>query len=104
MEARVEDVVPGNIDALLEGMDVILDGTDNFETRYLINDYAVKNFRAVDLCGRGGQLRGDVECVAGKDGVPGMHFSGHAAGNGRDLRNLRDIEYGGERGCLDCGD
>src|SRR5205807_3323301 len=33
----------GNIEALLEGMQLILDGTDNFETRYLINDYAVKN-------------------------------------------------------------
>ena len=43
VEARVEDVVPGNIHTLLEGMDVILDGTDNFETRYLVNDYAVKN-------------------------------------------------------------
>jgi adenylyltransferase/sulfurtransferase len=42
VEARVEDVVPRNIEALLEGMDVILDGTDNFETRYLVNDYAVK--------------------------------------------------------------
>jgi len=41
-EARVEDLVPGNIDLLLEGTDVILDGTDNFETRYLVNDYAVK--------------------------------------------------------------
>jgi molybdopterin-synthase adenylyltransferase len=44
VEARVEDLVPGNINVLLEGMDVILDGTDNFETRYLLNDYAVKNF------------------------------------------------------------
>ncbi len=43
VEARVEDVVPGNVDALLEGIDVILDGTDNFDTRYLVNDYAVKN-------------------------------------------------------------
>jgi molybdopterin-synthase adenylyltransferase len=43
VEARVEDVVPRNINALLEGMDAILDGTDNFETRYLLNDYAVKN-------------------------------------------------------------
>jgi adenylyltransferase/sulfurtransferase len=43
VEPRVEDVIPGNIDALLEGMDVILDGTDNFETRYLLNDYALKN-------------------------------------------------------------
>lgn len=42
-ESRVEDLVPRNINVLLEGMDVILDGTDNFETRYLVNDYAVKN-------------------------------------------------------------
>jgi molybdopterin/thiamine biosynthesis adenylyltransferase len=44
VEPRVEDVIPRNIHALLEEMDVILDGTDNFETRYLLNDYAVKNF------------------------------------------------------------
>ena len=43
VEARVADAVPANIDVLLEGMDVILDGTDNFETRYLLNDYAMKN-------------------------------------------------------------
>jgi molybdopterin/thiamine biosynthesis adenylyltransferase len=43
VDARVEDLVPGTINVLLEGMDVILDGTDNFETRYLVNDYAVKN-------------------------------------------------------------
>jgi molybdopterin/thiamine biosynthesis adenylyltransferase len=43
VEARVQDVVPANINVLLEGMDVIIDGTDNFETRYLLNDYAVKN-------------------------------------------------------------
>jgi len=42
VEARVEDVVPGNIKVLLEGMDVIIDGTDNFETRYLVNDFAVE--------------------------------------------------------------
>jgi molybdopterin-synthase adenylyltransferase len=43
VEARVEDLVPENINVALDGMDVILDGTDNFETRYLVNDYAVKN-------------------------------------------------------------
>jgi adenylyltransferase/sulfurtransferase len=43
VESRVEDLAPANVNALLEGMDVILDGTDNFETRYLVNDYAVKN-------------------------------------------------------------
>jgi adenylyltransferase/sulfurtransferase len=34
-------MVPSNIEVLLDGMDVILDGSDNFETRYLVNDYAV---------------------------------------------------------------
>jgi len=43
VEPRVEDVVPGNIALLLQDIDVILDGTDNFETRYLLNDFAVKN-------------------------------------------------------------
>lgn len=41
VEPRVEDLVPDNIGPALEGMHLILDGTDNFETRYLINDYAV---------------------------------------------------------------
>lgn len=41
VEAKVEDLVPSNIEASFEGMDLILDGTDNFETRYLINDYAI---------------------------------------------------------------
>jgi molybdopterin-synthase adenylyltransferase len=43
IEAKVEDLVPANIHVLLDGMDVILDGTDNFETRYLVNDFAVKH-------------------------------------------------------------
>jgi adenylyltransferase/sulfurtransferase len=42
VESRVEDVTPSNIHVLLEGIDVLLDGTDNYETRYLVNDYAVK--------------------------------------------------------------
>ena len=31
-----------NVEQLVSGLDVILDGTDNFETRYLVNDAAVK--------------------------------------------------------------
>jgi molybdopterin-synthase adenylyltransferase len=41
VEPKVEDVIPSNIEDLLEGTHLILDGTDNFETRYLLNDYAV---------------------------------------------------------------
>jgi adenylyltransferase/sulfurtransferase len=43
VEPHVADLIPANVDSLLGGSDLILDGTDNFETRYLINDYAVKN-------------------------------------------------------------
>jgi sulfur-carrier protein adenylyltransferase/sulfurtransferase len=32
---------PGNVERLIAGYDVILDGTDTFETRYLVNDAAV---------------------------------------------------------------
>jgi adenylyltransferase/sulfurtransferase len=39
---HVADLTPSNISRLLGGADLILDGTDNFETRYLINDYAVR--------------------------------------------------------------
>ena len=42
IEAHVSDLNPENADDLLAGADVILDGTDNFETRFLINDYAVR--------------------------------------------------------------
>ena len=43
IEARgvVADLTPENADDLLRDAGIILDGTDNFETRYLINDYAV---------------------------------------------------------------
>lgn len=42
IEPLVADVDHTNILSLAEGVDVILDGTDNFETRFLINDAAVK--------------------------------------------------------------
>jgi molybdopterin/thiamine biosynthesis adenylyltransferase len=41
IEGVVADVNPGNIEELLSGFDLILDGTDNFETRFLINDFAI---------------------------------------------------------------
>lgn len=43
--AHVADVVPGNVESLLEGAQILLDGTDNFETRYLLNDLAVRDGR-----------------------------------------------------------
>src|SRR5579862_107912 len=37
----VADLTAFNVEDVLDGIDLILDGTDNFETRYLINDFAV---------------------------------------------------------------
>lgn len=42
IEAFVADVAPANIAGLLEGVDLLLDGTDNFETRFLLNDASLK--------------------------------------------------------------
>lgn len=43
LEPVVADLNPGSAEALCTGVHLILDGTDNFETRFLINDVAVKH-------------------------------------------------------------
>ncbi len=43
IEPIVADVDAGNVEQFASGADVILDGTDNFETRFLLNDVAVKH-------------------------------------------------------------
>src|SRR5205085_919782 len=40
---EVADVNQSNVERLIEACDVVLDGTDNFATRYLINDACVKH-------------------------------------------------------------
>src|SRR6201981_1486315 len=40
VKPKVAALTPDTIEELLAGVSVILDGTDNFETRYLINDFA----------------------------------------------------------------
>jgi adenylyltransferase/sulfurtransferase len=43
VESEIADVNHSNIERLIAGSDVVLDGTDNFATRYLINDACVKH-------------------------------------------------------------
>jgi adenylyltransferase/sulfurtransferase len=43
IEAIVADVNNSNVEALIKGCDIVLDGTDNFQIRYLLNDACVKN-------------------------------------------------------------
>lgn len=42
VEAIVADVNNSNVESLIEGCDIVLDGTDNFQVRYLLNDACVK--------------------------------------------------------------
>ncbi len=42
IEPIVADVNRSNIEDFIKGCDLILDGTDNFQTRYLVNDACVK--------------------------------------------------------------
>jgi adenylyltransferase/sulfurtransferase len=39
----VADLAPDNASELLAGAELVLDGTDNFETRFLLNDLAVRD-------------------------------------------------------------
>ena len=43
VEAIIADVNHSNIESLIEGCDLVIDGTDNFQVRYLLNDACVKN-------------------------------------------------------------
>lgn len=42
-DAEIADVNHSNVERLVKGCDVVLDGTDNFATRYLLNDACVKH-------------------------------------------------------------
>jgi molybdopterin/thiamine biosynthesis adenylyltransferase len=71
LESRVEDLIPSNIEVLLEDVHVILDGTDNFESRYLVNDFAVKTQKpwiyAAAVGGYGATMNvlpGETACLA----------------------------------------
>lgn len=43
IEPLIIDIDAGNIEGLCRDVDVILDGSDNFEIRFLINDVAIKH-------------------------------------------------------------
>lgn len=43
VEAVVADINHSNVESFIKDCDLILDGTDNFQTRYLVNDACVKH-------------------------------------------------------------
>ena len=66
VDPKVEDLIPANIKGLLEGIDLILDGTDNFETRYLINDYAIEHARPWIYCAAVGSYAVTLNILPGR--------------------------------------
>jgi adenylyltransferase/sulfurtransferase len=71
VEPAVADVTAANIRALADDVDLIVDGTDNFETRFLLNDYAAstgKPWVFGGCVGAEGQvlaiLPGETPCLA----------------------------------------
>ena len=51
LDPRVEDVTAGNVEALAEGATLLLDGSDNFEARYLLNDLSLETGVPWIYCG-----------------------------------------------------
>lgn len=99
VRALAFDLRPSNAEALLTGErfgrpDVILDGTDNFETRFLINDLCVKHaipyvyagvvgtraMRAVFRQGAGGGGGCCLRCVFDRPPAPGSQPTCETAG------------------------
>ena len=103
VEPKVEDLVPANIEALLEGMSLILDGTDNFETRYLINDYAVDRSLPWIYSAAVGSYAVTLNSPRCKPPAWPALFPDSPARHGRDLRDFRHSEFSGESGGIDRG-
>ena len=43
VSGHIVDVNNSNVESLIDGCDLVIDGTDNFQVRYLLNDACVKN-------------------------------------------------------------
>jgi molybdopterin/thiamine biosynthesis adenylyltransferase len=82
IEGVVADLNSRNAEELLSGFPLILDGTDNFETRFLVNDFAVQSgtpwIYAAAVSSYGltltirPQLTACLACLLETDGAPGL--------------------------------
>ena len=93
LEPMVADLSPRNIDETLEGVDLILDATDNFETRYLINDFAVRA-KSPGFTAPRWELRIEARDRAGPHRVLPLRVSGAPAGRAADVRDRRRARPG----------
>ena len=68
LDYRVEELNPKTAARLLEGTDLIIDSTDNMETRLLINDYSLENGIPWIYGGTAGSIGNVVPFLPGKSG------------------------------------
>ena len=105
VEGVVADLTPENSAELLGGFELILDGTDNFETRLLVNDVAIARnvpwiyAAAVGSYGVTMTIRpGETACLAC---LTGKRREGRGAGGRSYVRYGGGGECGGGRDCFD---
>jgi adenylyltransferase/sulfurtransferase len=79
--AHIADLVPANIDELLTGADILLDCTDNFETRYLLNDLAVRDDRPWIYAAAVGAYAATMNILPGTTACLACIFPSAPAGN-----------------------
>ena len=110
VEPVVADIDRTNILELVADADLILDGTDNFEIRYLINDAAVKLGKPWVYGGWIGSHGQTMTILPGRDAMPALRVrGGPSAGRGRHLRDGRRVvadrqhhrQLSGDRGAED---
>ena len=85
IEPQVADVTPGNIEDLLDGVSLIMDATDNFETRYLINDFAVQRGIPWIYGAAVGSYGLDHDHLPRQDLLSAMHDSGASRRSAADV-------------------
>ena len=89
VEPMVADLTAANVEELFEDIDLILDGTDNFETRFLINDVAVDREIPWIYGAAVGSYGIKLAIVPGVHGLFPLRLSRASAGRAAHLRNRR---------------
>ncbi len=78
VEERVVDVDADSVEELICQADVVFDGADNFEVRYLVNEACVKHRYPLGLRGRAWHLRSVCGHRTRRDTLPALSPRPHA--------------------------
>ena len=103
IEPQVADLIPANVESLLGGVQLILDGTDNFETRYLLNDFAVKNSLPWIYTAAVSSYGVTLNILPGQTACLACLFPDPPRGAFETCETAGILEFSGEPGCFDRG-